>query len=163
VAQIRVKARDDVGQVLDQRPEFLLRLMQLRGALTHLPLEAIPVLLEPVDGAAIEHRHGSHLGKDLDEPGGGRGEAPGLVDQADQPSDVAGDDDRCDEHALQGCVIVSSRRLRRALCQIVGDDDPANLGGAGADAAKRGGQAASGGEAEAAGIEADDLDALPAR
>ena len=82
---------------------------------------------------------------------------------ARQKSTREGDDDRCDEHALQGCVIVSSRRLRRALCQIVGDDDPANLGGAGADAAKRGGQAASGGEAEAAGIEADDLDALPAR
>ncbi len=163
VAQVRVEARDDVGQVLDKRLELLLGLAELGGALADLPYEGVPVRLEAVDGPAVEHRPGSHLGKDLGESGVGRAKAPRLIDEADQPSDVAGDDDRCDEHVLQGNVIVTGGCLWCALCQVPGDDDPAELGGACAGAAKRHGQANSGAEPEAAGIEAGNLDALAAR
>jgi hypothetical protein len=60
-------------------------------------------------------------------------------------------------------VIVTGGCLRRALCQVPGDDGPAELGGACAETAKRREQATSGAEPEAAGIEAGDLEAFPAR
>ena len=131
---------------------------QLRCAGAQLPLEGAAVLLEAVDGEAVAHRHGRHLGEHLGEPAVGPREPAGLVGQTDDPRRLAGDEDRRHEGASCGGRRPSGARFAERLCKRVGEDGPAGFGGANAQAMQRRRQAVRGVDLGAARSEEGDLE-----
>ncbi len=134
VSQIAIEPRDDIGQVLDERPESLLGLAQVRSLIPHLFFECGRLPFETLDRTIVEHERGCHLGKRRRNLAVRRREASCLIDEAEQTRHAAIHCDRREECASYDR---SRRSGQIAVAQIIREEGTVLDGRSNGETSKR--------------------------